>query len=201
MAEVWFNNPEDRADAASKDAGKAAGALLYEDEKKFIDLSRSMMYMGTDVPQINPTPENIIAAPNTPIVKFVSFLHQKPDVSFDATQLHWRMNHGPLVRQMGQTLRFQRYLQVHRYNTPIADGFRKMRGIPDAPFYGHAEIWFNRYEFAQAAGPEIDAGFALAVDDCKLFIDLPNSVFFVAKEHVLVDRPVVTEPIPGPPEV
>ena len=80
-------------------------------------------------------------------------------------------------------------------------GVSVLRGIPDAPFYGHAEIWFNRYEFAQAAGPEIDAGFALAVDDCKLFIDLPNSVFFVAKEHVLVDRPVVTEPIPGPPEV
>jgi hypothetical protein len=47
----------------------------------------------------------------------------------------------------------------------------------------------------------MDAAFATAIDDCNLFIDLPNSVLFAAKEHVLVDRPVVTVPIPGPPEV
>lgn len=201
MAEVWFNDPEGRTGAASTKAGQTAGAALIADEKKFIDMSRSLMYLGTDVPQINPTPETLVAGPETPILKFVSFLWQKPEVSFAATQLHWRMNHGPLVRQLAQTLRFQRYLQVHRHNSKLADAFREVRGLPDAPVYGHAEIWFNRYDFNAAAGPELDAAFALAIDDCKLFIDLPNSIFFVAKEHVLVDRPVVTAPIPGPPEV
>lgn len=201
IAEVWFNNPEDRANAANTKAGRAAGAALIADENKFIDMSRSLMYLGTDVPQINPTPETLVAGPASPILKFVSFLWQKPEVSFEATQMHWRMNHGPLVRQAAQTLRFQRYIQVHRYNSPLADMFRAARGLPDAPVFGHAEIWFNRYEFNAAAGPELDATFALALKEVPLFVDLPNSVFFVAKEHVLVDRPVVTEPIPGPPDI
>ena len=140
MAEVWFNNPEDRAGAATTKAGQAAGALLVEDENKFIDQSRSLMFLATDGPQINPVPENVSAGPETPIVKFASFLWKKPDVSFEASQLHWRMNHGPLVRQVAETLRFKRYLQVHRYNSPIADGFREVRSIPDAPVFGNAEI-------------------------------------------------------------
>jgi hypothetical protein len=201
MAEVWFNDPEDKNGPAFTEAGQAAGALLLEDEKKFIDMDRSLMYMGTDIPQINPPSNTMVAGPETPILKFVSYLWQRPDVSFEATQLHWRMNHGPLVRQAAETLGFQRYIQVHRYNTELAEMLRAARGIPDAPVFGHAEIWFNRYEFNACAGPELDATFARALEEVPMFIDLPKSNFFVAKEHVLVDRPVVTDPIPGPPDI
>ena len=201
VAEVWFNDPEDPNGPATTEAGKAAGKILFEDEKKFIDMSRSLMYMGTDVPQINPVTDHMVAGPSTPMLKYTAFLWQKPDVSFAATQLHWRMNHGPLLRQSAQLFGFQRYIQVHRYNTAMADGFRKMRGIPDAPVFGHAEVWLNRYDYNACAGPEIEAHFPVSSKEISTFIDLPKSVFFVAKEHVLVDRPVVTEPTPAPPVI
>ncbi len=201
MAEVWFNDPEDRNGAAFSEAGKAAGALLLEDEKKFIDMSRSCMYMGTDIPQINPVENIMVAGPATPIVKYVALLCQRSDLPFEATQLYWRMHHGPLARQAAQTLGFLRYLQVHRYQTAMADGFREMRGIPETRMMGHAEIWLNRYEFSAVAGPEVDAVFEMALPETKSFVDLKNSVFFVSKEHVLVDRPVVTGAIPVQREV
>ena len=202
VAELWLNTEADRAAAASSANGREAGIALVEDESHFIDFSRSIFMFGTEVPQINPVPENLIASPATPIVKFMSFLWQKPELSFESSQLHWRMNHGPLVRQYAQTFGFRRYIQVHRHNTKIADRMRAARvDMPDPPVFGHAEIWFDRHEFAAAQGPELEKAFELGVEDTNLFIDLPNSVFFVGKEHVLVDRPVVTEPIPGPPDI
>jgi hypothetical protein len=196
MAEVWFNDPEDPEGPAFSEAGEAAGAMLLEDEKKFIDMSRSAMYMGTDIPQINPVEDKMVAGLSTPIIKYVAFLAKRPDLSFEGTQKYWRMHHGPFARQSAQTLGFLRYIQVHQYQTALADAFRKMRGIPKDPFMGHAEVWLNRYAFNAVAGPEVDKVFEIALPEIQSFVDLPNSVFFVAKEHVLVDRPVVTGAIP-----
>ena len=69
VAELWWDDAEKAATASATPEGQEAAAELLEDEKKFIDFSRSSIWFATDVPQINPTPENIVASERSTIVK------------------------------------------------------------------------------------------------------------------------------------
>jgi uncharacterized protein (TIGR02118 family) len=45
VAELWWDSIDDLAAGSSSDAGQAAGAALLEDERKFIDLASSPLYL------------------------------------------------------------------------------------------------------------------------------------------------------------
>ncbi|WP_312161760.1 EthD domain-containing protein [Phenylobacterium sp.] len=47
VAQLWWDSFEDMA-GADGEAARAAGALLLEDEKRFVDLSRSPLWWGTE---------------------------------------------------------------------------------------------------------------------------------------------------------
>jgi hypothetical protein len=85
---------------------------------------------------------------------------------------------------------------VHVVDDPLADKFRKDRGSKLEPIFGHAELWFDRFAFAAAAGGEVDTAFGLMKEDGGMFIDLPPSHFLVAKETVFVDLPICESPLP-----
>ncbi len=48
VAELWWDGPEDLAHIASDPDAIAAGRTLLEDEKRFIDLSRSPLFWGVE---------------------------------------------------------------------------------------------------------------------------------------------------------
>lgn len=48
VAELWFESPDDLRAAAATPEGRAAGAELVEDEKRFIDHRRSPAWFGTE---------------------------------------------------------------------------------------------------------------------------------------------------------
>jgi uncharacterized protein (TIGR02118 family) len=48
VAELWWDSLEDLAGAAASEAGQAAGQELLEDERRFIDLSRSPLWLGEE---------------------------------------------------------------------------------------------------------------------------------------------------------
>jgi len=48
VAELWWESPEDLAAAAATPEGLAAGAALLADEKTFIDLERSPLFVATE---------------------------------------------------------------------------------------------------------------------------------------------------------
>jgi uncharacterized protein (TIGR02118 family) len=52
VAELWWDSLDDMAATASDPAAREAGRLLLEDEKKFIDLSRSPLWWGVEHPII-----------------------------------------------------------------------------------------------------------------------------------------------------
>lgn len=52
VAELWWDSLEDMQAAAATPEGKAAGKELVEDEKKFIDLSRSPIWVANERPVI-----------------------------------------------------------------------------------------------------------------------------------------------------
>ncbi len=189
VAELWWDNPEAVAEAGGTPEGQEAGLELLEDEKKFIDFSRSSLWFAMELPQVNSTPENIIAAERSTIVKFYYVLHRLPNLSREDCQLYWRMNHGPLIRSWAPAMGILRYIQVHTLDDAIADQPRKNRGKMEDIYDGHAELWMDGAERAVIGQtPEGQlAGQAAAEDEAK-FIDFSRSSFWTGKEHIFLER-------------
>ena len=49
VAEVWFESEEAFAEAMSSEAGQKLGAVLHEDESRFIDHARSTAFLAREV--------------------------------------------------------------------------------------------------------------------------------------------------------
>jgi len=189
VAELWWNHEDQVAEGIAAPEGQEAALELLEDEAKFIDFSRSSLYWGTEVPQINPTPENIVAREESPIIKLCFFGNHKPELSREEAALYWRMHHGPLVRSLAQAARIKRYLQVHSLETPLNEALRAPRGAMAEPFDGHAELWYDRMELMGAATTAEGArAMELLVEDEAKFTDFSRSALWIAKEHVFIDR-------------
>jgi EthD domain len=100
IASVWFDSREDLIAATTSSEGRKAGALLLEDERRFIDLSRSPLWVSQEVVQINPMPENsIVAWPKSSWIKFCYLLQPKEGMSQAACHKTWNMEHGYLIRR------------------------------------------------------------------------------------------------------
>jgi uncharacterized protein (TIGR02118 family) len=189
VAELWWNHEDQVAEAIATPEGQEAALELLEDEAKFIDFSRSSLYWGTEVPQINPTPENIVAREESPIIKLCFFGSHNPELSREESALYWRMHHGPLVRSLARAVRIKRYLQVHSLETPLNEALRAPRGEMAEPFDGNAELWYDRLELMGAVTtPEGARAMELLVEDEAKFTDFKRSALWIAKEHVFIDR-------------
>jgi uncharacterized protein (TIGR02118 family) len=189
VAELWWNHEDQVAEGIGTPEGQEAALELLEDEKKFIDFSRSSLYWGTEVPQINPTPENIVARVESPIIKLCFFGTHRPELTREESALYWRMHHGPLVRSLAQAARIKRYLQVHSLETPLNEALRAPRGEMAEPFDGNAELWFDRLELmGSATTPEGARAMELMVEDEAKFVDFKRAALWIAKEHVFIDR-------------
>jgi hypothetical protein len=87
-------------------------------------------------------------------------------------------------------MRFLRYMQVHMIHDPIADELRGARGIPEAPYMGHAEIWLDRgvLTWSPQNTPEAkEFNERLAIEDEKRFMDFSRCVMMATKERIFVD--------------
>jgi uncharacterized protein (TIGR02118 family) len=51
-AELWWESLDDLAAAVSSPAGEAASRLLLEDERRFIDLANSPLFVGEEKPVV-----------------------------------------------------------------------------------------------------------------------------------------------------
>jgi uncharacterized protein (TIGR02118 family) len=48
IAELWWRSEADLAEATASEAGRRAGQELLEDERRFIDLARSPLWLGVE---------------------------------------------------------------------------------------------------------------------------------------------------------
>jgi uncharacterized protein (TIGR02118 family) len=189
VAELWWANREALVSTVSNPTGQAAAKELLEDEKRFIDLPRSPLWFTHEYPQVNPTPEDLVARSQSPFVKFFFCLRQPASLIEEQAQLYWRTNHGPLIRSVAQAMRMRRYFQVHRYEEELEQRLRTSRGTTVAPYMGHAEAWFDRADLLTVGQtPEGKNAMTLAVEDEVKFIDFSRSAMWIGKERVFVDR-------------
>lgn len=188
--ELWWNNQEELLQALSTPAGRHAAEEILEDEHHWIDFAHSAMWFAMELPQVNPTPETLVATETSPLICFVACVRHLPALSLDDAQLYWRMHHGPKVRAYAHAARIRRYLQVHRLaDEPLIEHLRAQRGEMDVPFTGHAEAWWDRQELTAAMGsPEGLQAFETFAEDERTFIDHSRSAYWVGKEHVFIDR-------------
>jgi len=182
VAEFWFDSMESLL--ASSEQSRAIDAELIEDEREFIDHDQSAGWIAYDCPQINPSPEMVVATPDSSIVKLFYVLNHPEQASLEEVQWYWRVQHGPLVRQVGPDIQALRYIQVHRLEHEFNRAFAKSRGTLDG-YFGHAELWFDLSKEPKKGTK--DAGVLLYEDEAN-FIDFTRSSSWYGKEHVLIDE-------------
>ena len=144
VAELWWRSRERIVGALADSAAQDAGAELLEDERTFIDLERSPLWLAHDYPQVNPTPEDVVARERSPIVKLFFCLRHPAGQTEDEAQRYWRTAHGPLIRSIAHAGGILRYLQVHRVEDELEAGLRQSRGTAVEPYTGHAELLVDR---------------------------------------------------------
>ncbi len=198
VAEFWWKSRQDLAEALQTPEGREAAAELREDERRFVDFSRSTLYFCVEIPQVNP-PGSIVAREDNMLIKGYYVGHARPGLSIRDIQFHWMTCHGALARQYEQFIPYQRYLQLHRFEDPVADEWRSARGgMETFRAMGHAEVWLDRRDLAAPGGPEAGESYGYFAQDIEQFADVSNSPLFVAKEHIILDKRIMTMPLPVP---
>lgn len=124
------------------------------------------------------------------MLKLTFCLRRLSTLDLPAFQDYWLNRHSPLVRSLQPALAMVRYVQLHRLETDLADGMRRVRNAPE-PYDGVAELWWESEDAFRAARrlPEArEAGRLLLEDEAK-FIDLARSPLWLNREEVIVGSP------------
>jgi len=188
VAELWWYTRDDVVSAGESPRGQEASQELVEDEARFIDLPNSPLWFAYEYPQVNPSPERMVATEMGPLVKLYYPFHHLASLTMEEAQLYWRTCHGPLIRLTAEAGHIKRYIQVHRFEDELEAASREARGTVVEPYTGHAELWFDRAELAaRAALPQRTDVAQRVYEDEARFIDFARSTTFFAKEHVFVD--------------
>ncbi len=186
VAELWWASEQELEANSSVPAAQSAGAALLADEEKFIDLPNSPLWFAYEYPQINPSPENIVAQTKSGVVRVFFPLRHQDKLSEEQARHYWLTHHGPIVRSHGAATGTLCYRQVHRANSKMDAGIQAARGTKVESYLGHAEAWIDR---GQAPGtPEARAANAAFIADEHNFIDMQRSTIFFGKEHTIIDR-------------
>ena len=186
VADLWWSTEAELEAAMASEAGQAAGAALLEDEAKFIDLPQSPLWFAYEYPQVNPSPENVVAKVKSSVVRVFFPLRHKQELTEEEARHYWLTQHGPIVRSHSEATGTICYRQVHRANSALDKDLQAARGTTVESYLGHAEAWVDRAkapktEEARRAG-------AAFIEDEHNFIDMERSTFLFGKEHTFIDR-------------
>ena len=187
VAEVWWESKDAMFAATRSEEGRNVDRILREDEEHFLDLKNSVAWFNYEYPQVNPTPENVVATERSSLVKLYFPLRHLDSLSMEDAQWYWRTHHGPVIRRQAHGSGIIRYQQVHRDEPKLTTALNSSRGSEIDPYLGHAEVWMDRSSMGNPT-PENKAASRRAYEDEANFIDFSRSSMFLTKEHVIVDR-------------
>ncbi|MEE8422227.1 MAG: EthD domain-containing protein [Dehalococcoidia bacterium] len=173
VAELWFDGSL-RQGTAEEQA--QAGRELLEDERRFIDLEASPLWMSEERPVLE-------AGEGQRRLTYA--LRRRPEMTREQFQTYWWGTHGPLIRELAPD-RLRRYVQVHTNADAETHPGRELRNAPE-PFDGFALLW---YDNSLAGYPEDDVEriSKLIREDEAKFIHHPESPAWMSVEHVIIDR-------------
>lgn len=185
VIEVWLRSEAELTDRLGTDRGRRAWSRLVDSERRFSDLAASPMWLAHEYPQVNPTPESIVAHPNSGLAKLHYPIRHVHAMTATDAQMYWHTMHGPLIRSMAPGMGILRYQQVHRFPSSIETTMRADRGVVVDPYLGHAEVWSDRG--TTRSGEVAVRGGRRAIEDEARFIDFQRSAMWFGVEHLLID--------------
>jgi uncharacterized protein (TIGR02118 family) len=163
---LWFDSEESMQAAIATEAGRA----LVADEDHFIGNLRIVTLDQVEV-----------IAPKTdrPLIKRMSLLRRRPDVSPERFKHEWRIEHARLVRETPGMQGYRQNLIVGREvpkGTPVS--------YEDLPIDGIVELWFDSTESLDAAFASPEGVRLMA--HARVFI--AEITTFLVERHVIVER-------------
>jgi uncharacterized protein (TIGR02118 family) len=172
IAELWFDGP---APSGTPEQRAQAGADLLADERNFIDLSRSPIWMAD---------EHLMQERPHGGLRLTAALRRKEGVTRDFFLRRWHDDHGPLALRNNDVFGFGHYVQLHTPADAEEHPLRIRRGAPE-PFDGVSEIWLDDVNPDPAHAAAVRAKVTADEDD---FLDRERSVLWFSEVRVVVDR-------------
>jgi uncharacterized protein (TIGR02118 family) len=161
---LWFDSEEAMRDALDTDAGRA----LVADENHFIG---DLRIVSIDQVEVIPP------ATDRPLIKRMSLLRRRPDVTPEKFRHDWRVEHARLVRATKGMCGYRQNLVVGR-QAPKGTTV----GYEDLPIDGIVELWFESTESLDAAFASPEGKTLMA--HAPVFI--AEITTFLVERHVIV---------------
>lgn len=172
IAELWFDGP---APTGTDQERAQAGADLLADERNFIDLARSPIWMAD---------EHVMQDQPHDGLRLTAALRRKEGTTREYFLRRWHDDHGPLALRNNDVFGFGHYVQLHTPADAEDHPLRARRGAPE-PFDGVSEIWPVAVNPDPAHAAEVRAQVTADEDD---FLDIGRSVLWFSEVRVVVDR-------------
>ena len=161
---LWFDNEDAMRAAIATDAGRA----LVADEDHFIG---DLRIVAIDQVEVIPP------ATDRPLIKRMSLLRRRPDVSPERFRHEWRVEHARLVRETKGVHGYRQNLVVAR---EVPKGTTV--GYEGLPIDGIVELWFESTESLDAAFASPEGQTLMA--HARVFI--AEITTFLVERHVIV---------------
>ena len=188
VAEFSWKDREDLTTALHSPEGKTAAAKLIENERRFIDHSRSSLWLAKKHVFIDREPENKADQQSSITTLFFAF-RRLPSLSLEECQSYWRQTHGALVLQHAAAFPLRRYVQAHTMTDPLNDVLRASRGAME-PYDCVAQMDADLGELVTAAStPQGQRAAEEFLADERRFIDPARSSLWLAKREVVITPP------------
>ena len=188
ITEVWWNSLADMQAAYATPEGAASGRILSADEARFIDFSRSQVFLTQERPVFDhPHEQGQVAAADA--VKATYLVHGRAELGQAECQRTWWEDHAPLVTRLAPALNMRRNVQSHTVEHAVNAGFVASGGFAP-PADGLTEVWFDSLDdFARSSATDAGRSAASALlEDERRFVDFGRSRLFLTREHVIFDH-------------
>jgi hypothetical protein len=183
VLELWWAT-EAEAVQALIGGGLEQLADLVAAQAAWLDAGQSPAWLAMEYPQVNPTPEDLVASAGSVLKKLQFPLQHRRDLSEAAARQYWLQSHGPLIRQHAPDSGIARYVQVHRLDHPVNANIAAALGFVCPVYLGHAEVWVGPGGGSQEARRLASRA---AVEDEAKFIDFASSTLFTGIESRLIE--------------
>ena len=182
VLELWWGTDAEGVRALT-DGGLEQLADLVAAQAAWLDARQSPAWLAMEYPQVNPTPEDLVASAGSVLKKLQFPLQHRRDLSEATARQYWLQSHGPLIREHAPDSGIARYVQVHRLDHPVNANIAEVLGFVCPVYLGHAEVWVGpgggSHEARRLAS-------RAAVEDEAKFIDFASSTLFTGIESRLI---------------
>jgi hypothetical protein len=176
-AELWVDTS--RAEGTAEERAAASAALLA-DERRFIDLAESPIWVAEE--QLLRQGTHRIASDGE--TRLTAALRRAQGITHEQFARHWREVHAPLALAHNDVLGFHHYVQLHTPANAATHPLRTERGAPE-PFDGVSEV------ILEPVSPDAERARAvrsMIMEDEARFVDYAASAVYIGVIRVVLDR-------------